>query len=139
MLDLPVELSCLKKGLRHQRLTLNLNAASLNINSKANTAVNIMFNISNALLYSGGWLWYFIASVIVLIMISTKMAYSNGCDVTNHHTLYWIRCLGIYLQEQICYKHLDSHTINIKRTRPLKHKHCYLGLWKQQCMLCVEK
>lgn len=67
------------------------------MNSRAKIAVNIIFNISKALLYSTGWLWYFIASVIVLIMMRTKMAYSNGCDVTNHQTLYWIRCFGMYL------------------------------------------
>lgn len=82
-------------------LTLNLKAASLKMNSNAKTAVNSMFNKSRALLYSGDWLWYFMARVIVLIMISTKMAYSKGCEVTNHHTLYWIRCFGMYLKDVV--------------------------------------
>lgn len=84
-----------KRGKRH---TLNLKAASLNMNSRAKIAVNIILSISNALLYSAGCSWYFIANVIVLIMMRTKMAYSNGWDVTNHHTLYWIRCFGMYLR-----------------------------------------
>lgn len=33
---------------------------------------------------------------MVLTMIRTNIVYSNGCDVTNHHTLYWHRCLGMY-------------------------------------------
>lgn len=36
------------------------------------------------------------ASAIVLAIIRPNIAYSNGCDVTNHHILYWIRALGIY-------------------------------------------
>lgn len=82
----------------YSRLTLNLKAASLNMNSSANIAVKIILSISSALLYSAGWLWYFIARVIVLIMMRTKIAYSKGCDVTNHQTLYWMRCFGMYLK-----------------------------------------
>lgn len=38
----------------------------------------------------------FMASVTVLIMMSIKIPYSNGCDVTNHQILYWHRAFGMY-------------------------------------------
>ena len=36
------------------------------------------------------------ARAMVLAIMSPKIAYSKGCDVTNHHILYCILALGIY-------------------------------------------
>lgn len=41
---------------------------------------------------------------MVFNMIKMKMVYSKGCDVTNHHTLYWIRCFGMYRRTGFAFK-----------------------------------
>lgn len=46
----------------------------------------------------------FIASAIVFAIIRPNIAYSNGCDVTNHHILYCIRAFGMYLRWGFAFK-----------------------------------
>ena len=85
-------------------LTLNLKAANLNTNSIANTAVKIILRISRKCPYASGWLWNFIAKVMVFNIIRMKIVYSKGCDVTNHQILYWIRCFGMYRRTGFAFK-----------------------------------
>ena len=85
-------------------LTLNLKAANLNTNSIANTAVKMTLRISRNSSYGSGWLWNFIAKVMVFNIIRMKIVYSKGCDVTNHQILYWIRCFGMYRRTGFAFK-----------------------------------
>lgn len=57
------------------------------MNSIANMAVKAILDSSSIIVYTSDGFGIFMASVMVLIKINTKMEYSKGFEVTNHQTL----------------------------------------------------